>query len=51
MMRLKIILRLRKVLLYNNNSNKMELTALENDIINNLTEIITEKLIFKLSRF
>ena len=36
---------------YNNNSNKMELTALENDIINNLTEIITEKLIFKLSSF
>ena len=36
---------------YNNNSNKMELTALENDIINNLTEIITEKLVFKLSSF
>jgi hypothetical protein len=36
---------------YNNNSNKMELTALENDIINNLTEIIIEKLIFKLSSF
>tara|TARA_B100000767_G_scaffold131756_1_gene125102 strand:+ start:1029 stop:1490 length:462 start_codon:yes stop_codon:yes gene_type:complete len=36
---------------YNNNSNKMELTALENNIINNLTGIITEKLIFKLSTF
>mgnify|MGYP000031013680 FL=1 len=36
---------------YNNNSNKMDLTALENNIINNLTRIITEKLIFKLSNF
>ena len=35
---------------YDNNSNKLELTEYESEIINNLAEIITEKLIFNLSR-
>jgi hypothetical protein len=34
---------------YDNTSNKLELTEYENEIIDNLTEIITEKIIFKLS--
>jgi len=34
---------------YNNNSNKLELKEYENEITNNLTEILTEKLIFSLS--
>jgi len=34
---------------YNNNSNKFNLKTYEKDIKNNLTETITEKLIFRLS--
>jgi len=34
---------------YNNNSNKFDLKKYENEIKNNLTELATDKLIFKLS--
>ena len=34
---------------YNNNSNKFNLKTYEKNIKNNLTETITEKLIFRLS--